>query len=108
MTMTEIINSLPLPDELCWKVQSYLSSREADAIKEFNEEIVKSELNYDFKYKYRNKFYGKIIIPDSLYNPFEGWYKDNSIKTLQQLCKDNNIKIKGRTKKDVYRALMSI
>ena len=174
--MTKTINSLPLPDELCWKVQSYLSSTSADAIREFNEEIDKSDFEYykmgqssiygatyknwtggffrcndtlwserikviqqkyttfcmfqeykkksalgvdRFKYSYRNKFYGKIdLIPDYVMDydthPLEqsmvakAWYGEVSIKALRQLCKDNNIKVKGRSKKDVYKALMSI
>ena len=176
MEMTTTINSLPLPDELCWKVQSYLSSTSADAIKEFNEEIDKSDFEYyntaqysiygatyknwtggffrcndtlwskrikvikqkyttfcmfqedkkksalainKFKYSYRNKLYGKIVlIPDYMIDNathpveqsmvYKAWYDKINIKVLRQLCKDNNIKVKGRTKQDVYKALLSI
>ena len=33
-------------------------------------------------------------------------YEKVNIKTLRQLCKDNNIKVTGKTKKDVFKALM--
>lgn len=165
MEMTKTINRLPLPDELCWKVQSYLSSTSADAIREFNEEIDKSDFEYykmgqysiygatyknwtggffrcndtlwskrikvikqkytsfcmfqedkkksalgvdKFKYYYRNKFYGKIGFTQYNIDVCKGNWDEVSIKALRQLCKDNNIKVKGRSKKDVYKALMSI
>jgi hypothetical protein len=170
MTHQEAIKSLPLPDELCWLVQSYLSSTPADAIREFNEELDKcSGFSKNFtggyflvdntiwgklrkvknrklwkwldfvsnkKYSVENdgkdkfkgwdkgitKLYGVIDLPTEgsllYYNSpsasFSAVYKEEvrecyekvNIKTLRQLCKDNKITVKGRAKKDVYKALM--
>ena len=182
MEMTKTINALPLPDELCWLVQSYLSSTPADAIREFNEEIDKGDIldqhhyyfkclpknftggyfrchdtiwakkreileaQYDWIWRYTwnkidpkykdgedmfqimdsglNKILGVINLPThrevEIYNfPYRNYgsydtktpLRNNythKIKFLRQLCKDNNIKVKGRSKQDVYKALMSI